>query len=671
MPIQPAGSVRALALVGPTSAGKTTLLEALLQVTGTVDKRVGGEKVGDSSPEARARGHSVELNLAGFDFMGDRYAVVDCPGSLEFCADLDAALPAVDLAVVVAEPDPAKAALLQPTLRELERLGIPHALFINKMDQARGSLPELLAALAPVSSAPLVARQIPTWEGEKVSGFIDLALERAFVYRPNEPSTQVDIPGELRDAEADARFHMLEQIADFDDELLEQLLSDVTPSRDAVFADLVREMNEGLIVPVFFGSAQNGFGIRRLLKALRHETPPPARAAERLGLDSGAYVLRAAYAGQSGKLAYARVFGKPLADGADFVLPDGERCRAGGLSSVQGAVLKKITQAPVGDIVAIGKVEAAGAGQTLSTNGQPQTVLAAAHARRPLFAVALSARNHKDDVRLSGALSKLIEEDPGLSLTHDPEARQVLLAGQGEGHVRLALERMKRRFGVEIDTANPKTPYRETIQKGTTTRARHKKQSGGHGQFADVTVDIRPLPRGSGFVFQSRVVGGAVPRQWIPAVEQGVRDGLDKGQLGFPVTDLEVTLTDGQTHAVDSSEMAFRLAGRLAIEQGLAACGAILLEPIEKLTVYSPSPSASNVTSALTARRGQILGLAPREDWRGWERIEAYLPQSERQHLIAEIRGLTQGLGAFEADFDHMAELTGRLATEAAEEARA
>jgi elongation factor G len=667
MPIHPAGSVRALALVGPTSAGKTTLMESLLQVTGAVDRRVGGEKVGDSSPEARARGHSVELNFAGFDFMGDRYSVVDCPGSLEFCADLDAALPAVDLAVVVAEPDPAKAALPQPTLRELERLGVPHALFINKMDLARGSLPDLLAALASVSSVPLVARQIPTWEGEKVSGFIDLALERAFVYRPNEPSTQVEIPGELRDAEGEARFHMLEQIADFDDELLEQLLSDTVPSRDAVFADLVREMTEGLIVPVFFGSAQNGFGVRRLLKALRHETPLPDRAAERLGVEAGAYVLKAAYAGQSGKLAYARVFGKPLPDGAEFVLPDGERCRAGGLLAVQGAAIRKIVSAPVGEICAIGKVEAVHAGQILSTTGDPQTVKATASARKPLFAVALSATNHKDDVRLSGALSKLIEEDPGLRLTHDPEAHQMILAGQGEGHVRLALERLKRRFGVEIDTAQPKTPYRETIQRGTTQRSRHKKQSGGHGQFADVTVEIRPLPRGSGFVFTQRVVGGAVPKQWIPAVEQGVRDGLEKGQLGFPVTDLEVTLVDGQTHSVDSSEMAFRLAGRLAMDEGLRGCGAILLEPIEKLTVYSPSPSASNVTSALTARRGQILGLAPREDWRGWERIDAYLPQSERQGLIAELRGLTQGLGAFEADFDHMAELTGRLATEASQ----
>jgi elongation factor G len=668
MAIRDEGSVRALALVGPTSAGKTTLMEALLEAATGVAVRPG--EVGDSSPEARARGHSVELNLGGFDFMGDRYVVVDCPGSLEFCAEIDPALPAVDLAIVVAEPDPAKAALLQPTLRELERMGVPHALFINKMDQAHGSLREMLEALAPVSSARLVARQIPTWVGDKVSGFIDLALERCFVYRPGKPSEQIDIPGELLQEEADARFHMLEQIADFDDELLEQLLSDVTPSRDAVFADLVREMNEGLIVPVFFGSAQNGFGVRRLLKALRHETPPVSLAADRLGVTYGAYVLKTAYAGQSGKLAYARVFGRKLADGADLVLPDGQKSRAGGLSQVQGGALKKIADAAPGEVCAIGKVEPAAAGQILSTTGQPQAVKATARPRRPLFAVALMARNRGDDVRLSGALGKLVEEDLGLSLTHDAEQRQVLLAGQGEGHVRLALERLKRRFGVEIDTVQPKTPYRETIARGVTQRARHKKQSGGHGQFADVTVEVKPLPRGSGFVFESKVVGGAVPKQWVPAVEAGLRDGLQKGPLGFPVTDLAVALLDGQTHSVDSSEMAFRTVGRLAMEDALKEAGSILLEPIEKLTVYSPSPSASNVTSALTARRGQILGLGPREDWRGWERIEAYLPQSERQDLIAELRGLTQGLGAFEADFDHMSELHGRLAEEAAEHAR-
>lgn len=667
MPNQ-AGSVRALALVGPTGAGKTTLLEAMLQAQGAVERR--GEKVGDTSPEARARGHSVELNLAGFDFMGDHYAVVDCPGSVEFSAEADAALRAVDLAVVVADPEPAKAILLQPTLRELERLGVPRALFVNKMDQARGPLDELLQALAPVSAVPLVARQLPIIEDEKVSGFVDLALERAFIYRPGQPSQQIELSPELAAIEADARFHMLEQIADYDDELMEQLLSDVTPSRDAVFADLVREMNEGLIVPVFFGSALNHWGITRLLKALRHETPAPERAAERLGAEGPvAYVLKTTYAGQAGKLAYARVLGGRLSDGADLVQPSGEHGRAGGLFAVQGANLKKLPAAEPGDLVAIGKLEQAGAGQALSLNGKPQQP-APLEARNALYALAVSARNRQDDVRVSGALAKLVDEDQGLALIHDAEMGQVLLAGQGEGHVRLALERLKRRFGVEVDTAQPRTPYRETIAKGTTQRGRHKKQTGGHGQFGDVTIEIKPLPRGSGFVFVSRITGGVVPRQWIPAVEQGIRDGLAKGPLGFPVVDLEVTLIDGSHHSVDSSEMAFRAAGRLAIEEGLKACGPILLEPVERLVVFAPSSALSNVTSALSARRGQILGFTPREDWPRWDSIQAYLPQSERHDLIAELRSITQGLGSFETSFDHMAELSGRLADEVTREAR-
>ena len=656
MPHVQDGKVRALGLVGPTGGGKTSLLEALLlAASGDGERR--GDKVGDTSPESKARSHSVEINFANFEFMGDRYAVVDCPGALEFSAEADSALPALDLAIVVAEPEAAKAVLLQPVLRELERLGVPRALFVNKMDQAKGALQDLLDALAPISATPLVARQLPIYERERVSGFIDLALERAFVYRAGQPSQRVDISPDMADAEAQARFHMLELLADFDDELMEQLLSDVTPTQDLVFSDLVRDMNEGLITPVFFGSALNGFGVRRLLKALRHETPAPERAAERIGVEgSGAYVLKTAYAGQAGKLAYARVFGGRLADGAELTLPGGEHSRAGGLFGVHGAALKKLAAADVGEVAAIGKVEQASAGQILSAGASAQDCHAAPTRRPPLFAVAVSAKSRNDDVRLSGALLRLVDEDPGLSLHHDAEARQVLLHGQGDGHVRLALERLKRRFGVEVATDRPKTPYRETITKGATQRGRHKKQSGGHGQFGDVTIDIKPLPRGSGFVFESKITGGAVPRQWIPAVEQGVRDGLTKGPLGFPVIDLHVTLMDGAWHSVDSSEMAFRTAGRIAIEEGLKACGPILLEPIERLTVFTPATAMSNINSALSARRGQILGFGPRQDWPGWEAIEAYLPQEECVDLIAELRSLTQGLGAFETSFDHMAE---------------
>jgi elongation factor G len=674
MPTRNAGAARALALVGPTGGGKTTLLEAMLLASGTLDKRSGaasGDKVGDSSPEARARGHSVEPNFAGFDFMGERYAVIDCPGSAELVAQADAALPAVDLAVIVAEPEADKAILLQPVLRELEALGVPRALFVNKMDQARGSLDELIAALAPASSVPLVARQIPIHKDDHVVGFVDLALERAFVYRAGGASEVVELTPELAPGEPDARFHMLEQLADFDDTLMEQLLSDVNPDRDLVFADLVRDMNEGLIVPVFFGSALNGFGVRRLLKALRHETPEPARAAARLGIERPcAYVLKTAHVGQAGKLAYARVFGARLADGADMTLPDGEHGRAGGLFAVQGAALKKLPAGEIGDILAIGKLEKAAAGQVIAIGAAAHAGGAPRAPRPPLFAIAVAAADRKDDVRLSGALSRLIEEDPGLALIHDPESHQVLISGQGEGHLRLTLERLKRRFGVEVATAGPKTAYRETISKAHTQRGRHKKQTGGHGQFGDITIGIKPLARGAGFHFVGKITGGVVPRQWIPAVEQGVRDGLARGPLGFPVVDLEVTLVDGSYHSVDSSEMAFRIAGRIGIEEGLKACGSILLEPIERLVVYAPSTAISNVTSALSVRRGQILGFVPREGWPGWERIEAYLPQSERHDLIAEIRSLTQGLGLFETQFDHMAELGGRLAEEVTHHAR-
>jgi len=674
MPTPDAGGVRALALVGPTGAGKTVLLEAMLLAAGAIDRRAGGgaERVGDSSPEARARGHSVELNLANFEFLGDHYVVVDCPGSLELASESDAALPAVDMAVIVAEPEAAKAILLQPVIRQLEDLGVPRALFINKIDQARGSVSDLMTALAPVSAAPLVARQLPVVKDERVTGYVDLALERAFVYRPGHASEMVDLEPELAQIEAGARFHMLEQLADFDDVLMEQLLSDTNPARDLVFADLVSDMNQGLIVPVFFGSALNGFGIRRLLKALRHESPAPDRAAARVGIERpAAYVLRTAYAGQAGKLAYARVFGAPLADGADVILPDGEHGRAAGLFQVQGAALKKVGSAQVGDIVAIGKIEDASAGDALAIGGGAISRTAFGEPRAPLFTLAIAAANRKDDVRLSGALTKLLEEDPGLGIAHDSESHQVLISGQGEGHVRLAVERLKRRFGLDVATARPLTAYRETIRSSLTQRGRHKKQTGGHGQFADVTVEIKPRPRGAGFTFASKITGGAVPRQWIPAVEQGVRDGLARGPLGFPVVDLEVTLLDGAFHSVDSSEMAFRIAGRIAIEEGLKGCAACLLEPIDKLTVFAPSSAMSNVTSALSSRRGQILGFGPRPGWPGWEAIEAYLPHSERLELIAELRSLTQGLGSFEAQADHMAELTGRLADEITAEAHA
>jgi len=661
------GSTRAIALVGAPGAGKTTLLEAMLFASGAILRQgeVGATSVGDASPEARQRGQSTELNIAGFDFMGDRYAVIDCPGSPEFTGTEDYVLPAVDLAVVVTDPNPVRAGLLQPVFKALEERGVPHAVFVNRIDQARGGLDEFMATLAPASALPLVARQIPLIDQEKVTGFVDLALERAFVYRPGQASEQIGLPGDVAALEADARFHMLEQLADFDDELMEQLLSDLSPSRDAVFADLVADLNARLIVPVFFGSALNGFGVRRLLKALRHETPDVSAAAERMGLDGPcAYVFKTSFAGQAGKVAYARVMGGDLSDGAELTAENGETCRAGGLLAISGAATRKIDKAQAGDVVGVAKLESATAGQVLSMDGQPRRSVTPLTRAPALYAMSIAAKDRKDDVRMSAALNKLAEEDPALEVTLDPETQETLIAGRGEAHLQVTVERLRRRFGLEAVIEPPKVSYKESVRKPVTQRGRHKKQTGGHGQFGDVVLEIRPRARGEGFAFSQKITGGVVPKQWIPSVEQGVRDALERGPLGFPVTDVEVVLTDGSYHSVDSSEMSFRAAGRLAMSDGLRACAPYLLEPIEKLTIHAPQASTSKVTQAVSARRGQILGFQPREGWTGWDDIEVCLPRAERQHLIAELRGLTQGLGDFTAQFDHMAEMPGRLAEE-------
>jgi elongation factor G len=571
------------------------------------------------------------------------------------------ALALVDMAIVVVDPDPARAPLAAPALRALDELGIPHLIFVNRIDQAHGRIRDLLSALQPMSVSPLIARQVPIREGEKITGFVDLALERAFHYRPGKESERIEIPAELQEREIEARTHMLEQLADHDDELLEQLLMDEAPSQDRILQDLARETSESLGVPVLFGSAGSAWGVRRLLKALRHEAPAPDAAARRLSVSGPAmHIFKIHHGGAVGRLALARALGGSLLEGSDVKADGGTAARLGALFRMQGEKTQKVGQASEGDVVAVAKVDTAKAGHWLALGTLPPPVESDFPARN--FALAIEPADRKDDVRMSGALQRLLEEDSALILEQDEASHEMRLKGINDEHLNTVLARLKRRYGVEVNSHPPTIGYRESIRRTVTQKGRHKKQSGGHGQFGDATIEIRPLPRGEGFRFEDKITGGAIPRQWIPAVEHGVKEAMHKGPLGFPVVDVAVTLIDGSYHSVDSSELAFRMAGRIAMNEALAAASPHLLEPVQRLTVVCPSSATSRITSAVASRRGQMLGMAPRDGWTGWDRVDALIPESELGGLEAELRSQSHGLATYEAQFDHLAELNGTLA---------
>ncbi len=660
---------RLIAILGPFQSGKTSLLESMLARGGGVPRQGSvrdGTSVGDSSSEARSHAMSVEPNIAHVDYMGDRLTFVDCPGSVEFVHDMRHVAPVCDAAVVVCEADPRKVQALQVILRELEEMHIPRVLFLNKIDLAGGGVREALELLQPASRTPLLLRQIPLGENGVATGFVDLALERAFVYRESAPSEMIEIPDGVASDEKQARYSMLERLADYDDELMEQLISDIEPPRDLVFDDLARELREGKIVPVLIGSATAGHGVTRLLKALRHEAPGVPQTRERLGIEPTgpalAQVVRTIHTAHGGKLSLSRVLRGGFGDTTTVTGANGHEERAAGLVRLMGATTSKVSRAEQGDTLAFQRLESFATGDRFAEGKTAPAAAEKAPAPPPTQAVAIQVKDRKDEVRLASALAKLTEEDTALTYVQDAEHGELKLFGQGEMHLRVTAERLADRFGVHLETRKPSVAYRETIRDATQVRGRHKKQSGGHGQYGDVVVEVGPRGRGEGFAFSETVHGGTVPRQYFSSVEIGAKDALTRGPLGFPVVDVYVTLLDGSYHAVDSSDMAFRAAAKLALGEALPKCRPVLLEPVQAVTIYVPSEALAKASALVTARRGQILGFEGREGWPGWEALRAQIPEAEIGDMIVELRSATAGVGAFDSQFDHLAELSGRPA---------
>jgi elongation factor G len=666
---------RAIALLGPHGGGKTSLLESIAAVTGVVQRKgsvSAGSSLGDATPQSRARQMSVEMNVLTARYLDEEFTFLDAPGSIEFLGDTLNLLPGIDAAVVVCEPEAAKATMMQPVLKRLADAGVPHILFVNKFDRARGSLRAFLSALQGVSDKPLLLRQIPIWSQGVATGFVDLALERAYSYRPHAASQIVDIVDYGREREA--RFQMLERMADYDEHLMEELLGDVEPPPEEVFGGLRREVAEGLVVPVLIGSAEGDNGVRRLLKALRHEVPEVSAAATRLGLaadgEAVVQILKTSHGGHGGKLSLARVMRGALKDGSVLHGEGGRDARIGGIFALAGDKQIKRSAAQTGDTVMLARLEPFATGETLST-AKSGGGRAPVERLAPVYRLAVAVQDRKDEVKMTAAIAKLCEEDPSLLFEQNGETHDMILAGQGEIHLKVAVEKLQSRYGLTLLTHSPRVPYRETIRKSATSHGRHKRQSGGHGQFGDVWLEIAPAPRGTGFTFQDRIKGGVVPKQWIGSVERGVRDYMTAGPLGFPVVDITVALTDGSYHNVDSSDAAFQTAGRLAMSEGVPGCAPVLLEPIMRVKVHVPFDATAKVNALVSGRRGAPLGYDARPGWRGWDTVRCEMPLAEISDLIVDLRSLTQGVGSYDMEFDRLAELSGKLADNIVATARA
>jgi elongation factor G len=660
-----AHGTRCAAIIGPYLSGKTTLLENILFVAGAIQRKGSVKErntVGDWAPEARSRQMSTEVSVASTDYLGDRWTFIDCPGSIELLQETINALMVVDIAVVVYEPSTERSLTLAPVLKFLEDRRIPYMIFLNKMDTTAVPVLDVYNSIKPVAGRPLLLRHIPIRNGDAVGGYVDLISERAYQYTAGEASEVIPIPPGMAEEHKAARQAMLESLSDFDDTLLEKLLEDKVPTKEEIYGYLAKGIREATIAPVVIGSAEQGFGVRRLLKALRHDTPNSEAAAARLGIKPGtdpiAHVFKTVHAQHSGKLSLARVWAGTVNEGMTL---NGQRLAS--LLSVTGGQTAKIQSAKAGDVVALGRVDAFKTGMVVTGSGKaPDGVAEWPKPLTPVYSLAITPENRNDEVKLTGALQRINEEDATITYEHNPDTHEMVLLGQGEIHLQIALEKLKGRYNVANKAVKPSIAYKETIRRGVSQHGRFKRQTGGHGMFGDVHVEIAPLPRGTGIHFDNKVVGGAVPRQFIPAVETGVREYAVKGPLGFPVVDFQVVLTDGKYHAVDSNEMSFKLAGREAMNEGMPKCDPVLLEPIAKVTIDIPNESTNKVLALVSGRRGQILGYNPRDGWTGWDTVQANIPASELHDLIIELRSLTLGVGSYHAEFDRLQELTGRQA---------
>jgi elongation factor G len=664
----PTAKIRNVALVGHGGSGKTTLAEALLHRAGAIT-RMGrvedGTTTCDFDPEERQRGLSLSLAVAPFEWQGHKVNLIDTPGYADFTGEVAAALRVADLAVFVVSAVDGVEVQTEAIWRMAARLGIPRMVFVNKLDRERANFDTTLAQLRDRMGAGIAPLELPIGLESDFRGIADLLTDKAHLYADGKPQV-TEIPEDMEELEHQVHDNLVEGIVVADDDLLERYLEGDVPG----FEELERALHDGIaaasVFPVVVGSASKEIGIDRLADFLVEIGPSPLDrpttvtagdqdvevAADADG-DPLAFVFKTVADPYVGQVSLFRVLSGTIRP--DDHLTNNRSSvdeRLHGLLVPRGKDQDNVNQLVAGDIGAVAKLSDTLTGDTLAPKGTPVKATPI-DAPEPTLAVAIVPRTQADEDRLAPALHRLHDEDPGLVVERNEETHQTLLWGTGETHLLITMEKLTRKFGANVDTEDVRVPYRETVTgsaKGV--EGKHKKQTGGHGQFGVCVIDIEPTPRGEGFEFTNRVVGGAISKSYIPAVQKGVEETMGSGGVfGYPVVDVRVTLTDGKEHSVDSSEMAFKVAGRLAFRAAMDQANPVILEPISRLEVTVPIELQGDVMGDLNSRRGRLQGTEMAIG--GESTIVALVPASEIQRYAIDLRSLTGGRGRFRATHDH------------------
>ncbi len=685
MKVYPSEKIRNVALVGHSGSGKTTLAEALLYRAGAID-RLGSVEAGttvmDFDPEEHAKGMSLSLAIAPFEWRGHKINLIDTPGYPDFVGDVHAALRVADLAVFVVDAVEGIQVQTEYAWEVARDLGVPRMIFVNKLDKERASFDRVLDELRDRFGQGVAPIELPVGEQAAFHGVADLFRDTAYVYDSGR-AEEVPIPEELAEREHEVHDNLVEGIVVADDELLERYLEGDTPSVEELERVMARGIAEAKVFPVVCGSATGPIAVDRLADFVVELGPSP--------LDRGPTI---AYAGDEPVEIEPNPEGPPLAfvfkTFADpyvgqisvFKVVSGTVKPETTLTNTRSGVDEKLTKiaamvgketelvdaAPAGDLAAAAKLNDTKTGDTLAPKNQP-VKLPPIERPEPVLAYAIKAKSQADEDKLANALRRILDEDPALVVERDDETRQTLLKGMGDTHLTITLEKLRRKFGVDVEVEPARVPYRETITKRAEAEGKYKKQTGGHGQFGVAQIVIEPLPRGEGFEFIDEIKGGAIPRQFIPAVEKGIVETMaDGGVVGFPVVDVRVRLVDGKYHSVDSSEMSFKMAGRLAFKAAMEQAAPIVLEPISRIEIVVPSEYQGDVMGDLSARRGQVQGTQAVAG--GKQKITALVPTAELRTYAIDLRSITQGWGRFSAEFDHYQELPAHLAEAVAAEAQ-